>query len=296
MAEETKFDPEEQARQEELDRLEKEILAAAEPKTEEVETPVEAPVDKVPGDDDEGLFDAATTVFSRMDDAKRREVLQKKFGYDLTPKEEAKAAKEDVALGAKRKTAEEMLNEILSGIPQGVLPEGFDDLEPAHQALVAAEIRADMKAHAAQEAALAPYKQQEAEQARVKTIEGTSDQWANQLGVPEVKGEIAKYLSGFNQQHFDLYMQEDQAGGGPFMESVHTKVRQIADEFQRQKEAAVEKPLPKSEESGGKESKEEANIPQEAMGLIENMRRSGKFSEEEVSQARAEIAKELSYK
>ena len=78
-----------------------------------------------------------------------------------------------------------------------------------------------------------------------------------------------------------------------FAQTVMEKVRSIADEVQKAKESAVEKPLMKSEETGGATANPAPNLPAAAMGLIAQMESSGQFTKEQMAAATARIAEEM---
>lgn len=259
------------------------------------EVAAEAVAEAAPAEADGGgpdLDDAADSVFLRMDPEKRLGYI-KRWGLEVVDKKAAEKDGQDIAVGAAKATAQQMLEGIQRGVSPDELPDGYDDLDPSDQNLILMDIRAKKEAKAMVDAELAGFRQAQAQAQGQQMLDQSAQDWAKELAVPEAAPKIREYIGQFSQEEVGLYIQQAQGGGGMFVQTVMEKVRSIADEVQKAKESAVEKPLMKSEETGGATAKPAPNLPAAAKGLIAQMESSGQFTKEQMAAATARIAEEM---
>ena len=244
----------------ELQRLQEQIVQEHFPKADSTpapaaETPEEpADVTQAPAAlSDDDLIDPALGVFGRMDDSKRREILQKTYGYDLTPKAElAKAGEQAVEQARQQITAQQMLEQKFQTLEdKNILPSDFEDLDFASQMSILNAAHADQSAAKKAQEIVAPLMQEREQAQYAQMIDTTANEWSTQLGRPDAAPKVKEFISQFGPQHVQIYMQEAQEGGGPFSMMVANTVKQIVEGMPS---LEPETPLPKAEPIGGKET------------------------------------------
>ena len=295
MADEKELEPTEEEQTEaevqaELDSLARQLKGEPEPEAPEAPVTDEAPVeDVVSGDDDDGLTDAAISHIARLPRDKQLEHLQR-LGIDATPRKQIEQDEVKVAEAVKKVTAREMLDSLISQVPDEELPDGFDDMEPHEQNAILVAIASEKRAKNIAEEQLRPFMEQQAQAQHQQLIDATSSQWAQELGVPDAATPIKEFLAKFSPQEVELYKQQAQAGGGSFVEMVHGNVQNIASGLQKQSEQQKEVPLPGAEETGGATKVDEPNLSGPAAQMYEQMKSSGQLSADELKAVRQEMS------
>lgn len=263
--------------EEEAPEVKTEVAEVKEEKKEEVKDPTEFN-DMVP---------AVRSALANMTPEKRAEALK---DWQEAVKQEKETEVQKVAQGAVKKTTGDMLEAIRSAVPAELLPEDLDDAEPHEQLAVLNNILSDLKAAQAAEAAVAPYKQRDAQEAHQQKLMATADGWAKELGKPEAAEAIYGFIGSMSPEMYSLYEQEFQQGGGmvSFLVSEHAK--KIVAELNSVDETKTVKPIPKSEEVGGTSS-DGPELKGDALDIYNDLKDSGKMSEEELMKTRKELAK-----
>ena len=251
MPDETNFE----AIEAELKALEEELTKEPVETTEApaetpVETPAEVTAEVAKAEDESDLTPAVQSWLARQTPEKRSEVL-KSIGLEVADTKKVAKDEENVAKGAVKQTASQMLQAVMSKIPPEMIPEGFDDLEPHEQSLLAADILSEMKAEAKKNEAMAPYEQQRAQQEMQAKIANTATAWSTELGVPQASEEVHRFLSTFPPEDVQRFERDAQMGGSPFTYMVAQEVKRIVEGFNKQDEKATEKPLPNASDVSG---------------------------------------------
>ena len=266
--------------------IEAELAALEKEMTGETETPTETPAETPAvvtddaakeeikaADDESDLTPAVQSWLARQTPEKRQEVL-KNAGYEVADTKKVAKDEENVAKGAVKQTAEQMLDGIMAKIPQEMIPEGFDDLEPHQQSLVAAEILSEMKAEAKKNEAMAPFLQQQAQQELAQKIQNTAVGWAQELGQPEAAKDIHAFISTFPPEDVARFERDAQAGGSQFTYMVAQEVKRIVDGYNKNDENATKKELPNAADVGGMET-DTVQLSKDAQVLYDDGKKHG---------------------
>ena len=235
----------------ELAALGAELLKDETPAAAEVpaETPAETTAETPAGGSDfNDMVPAVKTALANMTPEKRAEALA---DWQKAVEAKQEESEQKVAKGAVRQTAAQMLEGIRAGVPDELLPEDFDDLEPHEQLSLLNYLQTELKADAKAKAAIAPYEQEKAQQAHLAMLHKQSEIWATDNGKPEAAEDIYNFIGSFPPEYVELYKQEMTKGGGPISYMVSKEVLRIIAEKNKVDEKLTEKPLPKSEDVGG---------------------------------------------
>ena len=252
-----------------------------------IETPAEVAKEVATAEDESDLTPAVQSWLARQTPEKRQEVL-KNAGYEVAESKKIAKDEENVAKGAVKQTAEQMLDGIMAKIPQEMIPEGFDDLEPHQQSLVAAEILSEMKAEAKKNEAMAPFLQQQAQAELAQVIQNTATGWAQELGQPDAAKDIHAFISQFPPEDVERFKRDAQAGGSQFTYMVAQEVKRIVDGYNKNDEAATAKPLPNAADVGGMET-DTVQLSKDAQVMYDDAKKLG-LDEGQLKDLKKELA------
>ena len=280
--------------EDELQALEEKLLAEDEDEAEpEVKTEVkeEAKVETKEEVKDPTEFNdmvpAVRSALANMTPEKRAEALK---DWQESVKQEKEQEVQQVAKGAVKKTTSDMLEAARSRVPAELLPEDFDDAEPHEQMFVLNEILSDLKSEEKSQAAIAPYKQRDAQEAHQQKLMATADGWAKELGKPEAAEAIYGFIGSAPPEIVAIYEKEMEQGGGMVSFLVGEHVKRMVSEMNAVDEKKTEKAIPKSEEVGGSSS-DGPELKGDALDIYNDLKDSGKMSDEDLMKTRKELAK-----
>ena len=233
------------------------------------------------------MVPAVRSALANMTPEKRAEALK---DWQAKVEDERQTEVQQVAKGAVKKTTSDMLEAARQRVPAELLPEDFDDAEPHEQMFVLNEILSDLKAEEKAQAAVAPYQQRDAQEKHQQKLIATADGWAKELGKPEAAEAIYNFIGSAPPELVSIYEKEMESGGGMFSFLIGNHVKQMVSEMNAVDEKKTEKPIPKSEDVGGVSS-EGPELKGDALDIYNDLKESGKMSDEELMKTRKELAK-----
>ena len=264
MNEETNIDDFEAELQKLQDELVAQRAAEAEPKDEK---PADAaPVEPVKTEEpekfqmsDDDLVDPALSVLDRLGEDKRREHLQKRWGYDLTPRKEIATAMEDTARGAEKKAFADVVQDLYEKSDKANLPSDFDQLDGGTQYAILQASAVDSLASRKAQEAVAPLLSAEEKRAYEGWKGEQSNAIATSLGAPGAAPDVKSFIDRLTPDEVGLYFQQKEAGGGEFVNMRDARVKGIVESF-ASSQLPPETELPKAEPVGGKETYNEKGM------------------------------------
>ena len=289
--------------EQELEQAQKEFqeeMTAAQNPPAEDEKPAEAVVEPIKTEEpekfqmsDDDLVDPALSVLDRLGAERRREIIQKRWGEDLTPKKEIAQAMDDTARGAEKKAFADIVQELYDGSSPAVkasLPSDFDQLDGGTQFTLLKDATVEDRATKIADARVAPILSAEEERAYAKWVDESSMGVAQGFGAPDAAPKVKAFVSGLSKEEVAFYFQQKQNGGGQYVNMLESQLKGIVDAHVQEAQASKEIPLPKSEETGGGGDDDMPSLKGDAKKMYDAAKASGFYNEKEMRQFAKELA------